>query len=305
MDTSDIATVTPMRPHVTVQEILAHPHFPEARRLYIDRFLALYAGDPFLARLLIETSRFCIYKIIVVMEAAEVADRRETWLTVGRLKETLCGFGLGSARQVDHLLARLQETGFIALTPSQTDKRVRLLRATERLLAHDRDWLAAHHAPLEIICPQNDYARVMQGDPDFQRVLHRASVNFMALGAELLASTPEMGLFFTAAAGHLILAELLQAALAKPDLSHAALAYSSVGERFGVSRTHVRKVLTTAEEAGLLRLESRGGRRVQILPRLWECYDRSIAGGMYFHDVIYAEASNRTSPTDEAQRAIA
>lgn len=300
MDTPEITTFAPLRPHITVPEILAHPNFQDARKLYIDRFLALYTGDPFLARLLIETSRFCIYKIIVVMEAGQVPDRRETWLTVGRLKETLCGFGLGSARQVDHLLARLQETGFIALTPSEADKRVRLLQATERLLAHDRDWLAAHHAPLEVICPQNDYSRVMQGDPDFQRALHRASVNFMALGAELLASMPEMGLFFTAAAGHLILAELLQAALAEPELGHAAIAYSSVGERFGVSRTHVRKVLTTAEEAGLLKLESRGGRRVQILPRLWECYDRSIAGGMYFHDVIYAEASNRpfTAPED-------
>jgi DNA-binding transcriptional ArsR family regulator len=72
---------------------------------------------------------------------------------------------------------------------------------------------------------------------------------------------------------------------------HAAVPYADVGNRFGVSRTHVRKLLVAAEEAGLVRLRERGGHRVEILPRLWSSHDRGIAGGMYLHDMIYLVAS--------------
>jgi hypothetical protein len=53
------------------------------------------------------------------------------------------------------------------------------------------------------------------------------------------------------------------------------------------TRTHVRDLLVTAEQAGLVRLHAPGGRRVEILPRLWSCHDRAIAAGMYGHDLVY------------------
>src|SRR4029077_5615428 len=49
----------------------------------------------------------------------------------------------------------------------------------------------------------------------------------------------------------------------------AAGSYADVGGRFVVSRTHARELLLAAERAGLVRLHAAGGRRVEILPRLW------------------------------------
>ncbi len=254
-------------PHISQDEVLAHPRFPEARKLYLDRFLAVYGDDPFLVRLLIETGRFLVFHLAVILEASHDPAKRETWFTVGRLKQHLATLGLGaSERQVDHLISRLCAVGFMEVLRSDEDRRVRILKPTERMLEHDRDWLAAHHAPLTVLCPHNDYSLVMQRDPAFQLLQRRTSLAFAPLGLKLLLSEPDMMLFFDRTAGHMVLAALLHAALSDPDHPHPAVPYADVGERFGVSRTHVREILAAAEEIGLVKLQARGGHRVEILP---------------------------------------
>jgi hypothetical protein len=136
----------------------------------------------------------------------------------------------------------------------------------------------------------------MRRDPDFQALHRRTSVPFLPLGAKVLLSVPEMMLFFDRPAGHMLLAVLLRTAMAASDDPHAALPYADVGDRCGVSRTHVRRLLAAAAEAGLVKLHARGGHRVEILPRLWSSYDRGIAGGMYVHDMIYVAASAQRRP---------
>jgi hypothetical protein len=43
--------------------------------------------------------------------------------------------------------ARLDST---ELRPAEQDRRVRILKPTEKLRAHDRDWLAAHYTTLTV-----------------------------------------------------------------------------------------------------------------------------------------------------------
>ena len=283
-------------PHISQDEVLGHPRFAEARKLYLDRFLALYGADPFLVRLLIETGRFLVFHLAIILDASHDPARRETWFTVGRLKQQIAMFGLGTSdRQVDHLISRLRTVGFIDVLRSDEDRRVRFLKPTATMLAHDRDWLAAHYAPLTVLCPHHDYSLVMERDPAFQLVQRRTSLDFAPIGLKLLLAEPDMMLFFDRSAGHMVLAALLHAALSDPDNPHPAVPYADVGDRFGVSRTHVRALLASAEENGLVKLQARGGHRVEILPRLWASYDRGIAGGMFFHDLIYGAAIGRTA----------
>jgi hypothetical protein len=293
-DDLEIRRLLARAPHISHDEVLKHPRFPEARKLYLDRFLAVYGEDPFMVRLLIETGRFLVFHLAIILQASHDPARRETWFTVGRLKQQMATFGLGpSERQVDHLISRLCAVGFMEVLRSDEDRRVRILKPTERMLGYDRDWLAAHHAPLTVLCPHNDYSLVMQRDPAFQLLQRRTSLEFAPLGLKLLVSEPDMMLFFDRTAGHMVLAALLHAALSDPDQPQPAVPYSDVGDRFGVSRTHVRELLAAAEEIGLVKLQARGGHRVEILPSLWRSYNRGIAGGMFLHDLVYGAATGR------------
>ncbi len=290
MEETEIERLLGRAPRISLQEILRHPRLPEARKAYLDRFLAVYDGDPFLVRLLIEMGRFLLAYLVLVLEAAEDPARRETWLTVGRLKQAMAETGTASDRHIDALVARLCSVGYLESRRSEQDGRVRLLRSSEKLRAHDRAWTIANYAHLAVLYPQHDYALALQCGPQFQSRLRFASLPFAPLGSWLIQSTPNIRLFFAHAGAPVIFAALLQTAMEAQD-QHAALRYAEIGDRFGISRTHIRLLLVAAEEAGLVKLHERGGRRVEILPRLWSDHDYGMAGGMYFHDVVYLAAT--------------
>lgn len=288
-------------PRIGLEEIVSHPRLPQARKVYIDRFLEVYGGDPFLVRLLIESGRYLVFLIILILEAAQDPARRETWVTIGLLKKTMAMFGPASGRHIDHLVARLCEVGYIESRTSARDQRVRILASTERMRAHDRDWIVAHYAPLTVLYPEHDYSLAMQRDPQFQVACRRAGVALLPLAVRLLAAEPDMLMFLSRAGGYMVIAALLQAAMAADQQLDAAMPYGDVGDRFGISRTQVRNLLVEAEARGLVKLHERGGWRVEILPRLWTVHDRGIAGGMYGNDMAYlmatrALAADRSEP---------
>lgn len=287
MDLAEIERLAGGPPRLTYEDIAQHPRLPEAREHFLDHFLELYRGDPFTVRLLIESGRFLVYHVVGVLDAGVDPVRRETWLTITRLKQQLRLFGLASDRHIDGLIARLCSAGFMERRLADQDRRVRLLKPTETLKMHDRDWLAAHIAPLSFLFPDHDYRLVMNRDPQFHALYRRVSIPFVPLGASLLLSLPDTMLFFNHAAGALVQAELLRTAMAAPGYPNAAVPYADLGQRFGVSRTHVRQLLVAAEQAGLVKLHARGGRRVEVLPRQWASYDRGMAAAMYLHDIIH------------------
>ena len=280
-------------PRIDYADIAQHPRLPDARKVFLDRFVDTYDDNPLMVRLLVESGRFAVFLTTIVLDAARDPARPDTWLTTGRLRREVAASGLASERHVDELVGRLCEVGLVELAPSPHDRRLRLLRPTEAAHAHDRAWLAAHFAPLAVCYPQHDYAAVLRRDPHFHLRFRRAGAPLMRLGAKLMRAAPDMHLFFAHAGGYMVLAALLQAALAAGDELHAALPYGHVGERFGLSRTHVRRLLETAQDAGLVRLHERGGRRVEILPRLWASHDSALACRMYLYDLVHVAASRR------------
>ena len=253
------------RLRLTLDGIINHPRLPEARKVYLDRFLKVYDGNKVLVRLLIETGRFLVFQLAALLEAAEDPARRETWFTVSRLKQELALFGFASDRKVDHLLGRLCSVGFLEQRQSQPDRRVRRLTTTPKLRAHFGEWLAAHYAPLATLYPQHNYSQVFNCNPAFQAVHCGVCSPFNPVAARLMATIPDIMLFFNRAAGSLIMSALLQAAM-DPNEREAGVPYMDTADRFGVSRTHVRDLMQAAQTAGLVRLIGRGGRRVEILP---------------------------------------
>ncbi len=285
MERDELERLVGGRLRLTFDEILNHPRLPEARRAYLASFVHLYEGDPFLVRLLLEAGRFLVFLCVAVLEAAQDPSRRETWFTVAALKRQLAMFGYASDRQVDHLVARLREVGFLEQTRAPGDGRVRLLASTNKLRTHHTEWLATHYIPLAMLFPDHDYGPVLSRNRAFH-VLHCSTCfPFNPVAARLMMTLPDTLLFFTHAAGPLIQNAVLKAAMDAADPG-AAVPYIEAADRFGVSRTHVRNLMANAEAAGLVRITGRGGHSILILPRFWASYDRGLAVGMYLHDAV-------------------
>ncbi len=286
MERDELERLVGGRLRLSFDEILNHPRLPEARRAYLDSFFQVYAGDPFLVRLLLQAGRFLVFHSAAVLEAAQDPSRRETWFTVAALKQYLAMFGYASERQVDHLIARLREVGYLEQHRAAKDGRVRLLATTDKLRSHHTEWLATHYVPLATLYPDHDYRAVLSRDRAFHVMHCRLCQPFYPVSARLMMTLPDTMLFFSHAAGPLIQTAVLKTALDAGD-PNAAVPYMEAADRFGVSRTHVRNLMNAAQSAGLVRIVGRGGHSIEILPRHWASYDRGLAVGMYLHDAVH------------------
>jgi DNA-binding MarR family transcriptional regulator len=268
-------------------EILAHPLFVSARAAFVDAVLALYEGDPFLTRLLLEAGRYVTFGNIMCLHARYDEADRSTWPTMSRLKEAMAQFGLSSSRRIEALVARLVDSGFLEMVASKQDRRVRILTPTERMFTQDMDWLAAHYLPLQVLFPDPGYLPMIQRDRAFQMAQRLVSMDFFGRGANILASNPGVMLFMSRDGGIMILIKLIQMTHAANEGFHAGLSYAEIGARFGLSRTHVREVLLDAERAGYVKLSGRGGQMVQLTPAVMQVFDRFIADSMSGLDLMF------------------
>lgn len=287
----DVDVSPSSRPPVTVEEIADHPDYPAARRAYGERFLALFDRNPFLSRLLTDTSRYLVFTVSVILDANHDPDRRDTWFTVGRLKERMALFGMTSPRQIDHLVDRMIAVGFLDAEPAPSDRRVRLLRLTDRMAAHDRDWIATDYVILDRLRPEEGYARRLADDAAMRVEIRRQSLALLPEAAGLLAQMEDFLLFFGRAGGLMVLEALFEATLAHPDEPARPVPFADVADRFGLSRSHVRTLMRDAETAGLIRLHGHGGRLVEILPRLRRCDAIGHGVGARLRDIAYRRAA--------------
>ena len=272
------------------EAILAHPRFPAARAAFVDAVLALHEGDHFHSRLLIEAVRQVTFNLLVSLHLRHDAGDPATWPTMRRLKQELSIFGLASARRIDALVARFVHLGYVDSRPAEQDGRMRILTPTTKMMSLDREWLAYHYVPLQVMFPDS-YAEPLKRDPSFQRAQRLVALDFSAKGAQIMAGNPAVMRFMNRDAGVLVLIKLVQMSAAADRAE--GLSYTDIGTRFGVSRTHVRTVLEEAAEHGDVSLSGRGGRLVELQPSMLQAFDRFVADAMSGHDLLYKLARER------------
>jgi DNA-binding MarR family transcriptional regulator len=280
-------------PYRSAEEILAHPRFPAARNLQIDTLLALYEHAPFLNRLLQEAGRRVLSVVIMCLDARYDEADRTTWPTLQEVTRRMAAFSLGSPRRIADLVSRLIKTGYVAQIASPRDRRVRLLRPTEKMIAQDQDWLVSQYMPLQMLYRDPGYEAIIRRDPGFHRTHRLAAESLFPFGAELMARHPVMTQFMSREAGIMIVLKLIELARASVEAPRD-ISYSDIGTRFGVSRTQVRKLIQDADRDGLVRLTQRSGPVVQLTPALIEAVDRFLADAMAGNDLVYQLAQRAT-----------
>lgn len=276
--------------HRTSGEILTHPDFAAMRPRYVAGTMACYEIASFPGGWQSAAYRVAIISAIICLHAAWDPADRATWPTLARLKEAGATFGLSSPRQIDDLIARLVETNYVVLERPDADGRLRLLVPTDKLLAWDRVLLSSYYGVLQNLYPDPGYAPAVARDPTFHLAQRRVSVGMFHVIGRFIARNGDIVPFLQMYQGFQVLMRVILMREADAEATIRDGDFSDIMARFGVSRSHVRNILATAEAGGLLTHDGRGRKHLAPTPRGLAAVDRFIADTLASHDMTYRMA---------------
>ena len=262
-----------MIPLLTPQAILDNPRFKDARIAHLDALHDLLRVDPLAPRLMADAGLILMRGYLVAFHMAFDPSDRATWATPGNVRSALVAHGLASPRRVDDLLARFHQAGYLETASAPDDRRVRRLIPTIGLLAHDRAHLATYHRFLLTLLPGRGYEWCLDPTDAIHRALRRSAFHNPVRATSALDHTALRQLL-DRQAGYLALLLIARAQLR----DEAGPNWTALSETLGVARSHLRSLFSDAQAAGYVALRPRSRRPVEILPALWDAYDRFLAG---------------------------
>ncbi|CAH1673579.1 hypothetical protein [Chelatococcus asaccharovorans] len=279
---------------LSADEILAHPHFGTARDIYIREMLELHENQPTENRLLIDGGTASIFFSVIIMNAGYQPHVRSTWPTMQLLKSQMETHGIASGRRTHDIVRRLIDLGYITTFTTQRDRRSTLLAPTDKMLAHDQRSLIVYFHPLHALFPDPGYPEPMRRDRAFHRVAREVSIAFLAHAQQFIRANPVITFFLPRQAGHMILTKLMHLCGDEDDHGVPKVSFVRIGDSFGVSRTHVRKLLREAESFGFVRLS---GDSVAVTPACRSGFARFLADTMAGNDLVYRLAMAKLAST--------
>lgn len=262
-------------------EILASSNFKAARDTMCEGYLALFEYDPALNKLLAEHSRFAIIMFAICLAAQQRDEDPSTWLTLGRLQELVGRFQIASPGRVEALVARLIDTGLMKKKPAPGDRRKRILIPTPLLLKHDAGMIRAQAKACLLVGKGDALKRAAACDVEFQRA--NAIVNVAAFVEAMMMTmthTEMLQYFLLRDSGYMVLLTLIASARRSESGTISSVPYQEIADRFGISRAHVHNIVNDAHDAGLLRIISPGRAEIELLPRLYDLFDKLTADSL-------------------------
>lgn len=272
---------------LSARDIRNHPRFQAAQECLIDELVSLYGDDHRLIRGLFELVRAVSFMMIICLDALYDPDDPSSYVTLARLRTALESMGITDGRRVGDLVTGFEQDGFLTREVSPSDRRAYILRPTDKMLAVDREWLAAFHAPLALLYPEEPaYQAAIAREPSHQTAYRKVSLSTVGFAQKIISNNPEISLFLGYDLGIRVLMVLMAMVRGKtpPRASHGF--YTIAAERAGVSRTHVRNLMRAAADLGLVTLPRASARYVEVLPKLEEVVAQWTADSLSGVDLV-------------------
>lgn len=248
-----------------------HPRFLHGVLQYAQVIPAYFAGKLVLNKVVTEVWRF--HTLAFALHLHDIRDPGDprTGLTITRLQRICQEQKIASAGRVIALVGLMQLGGYLKRVPSVADSRIILLVPTEKLVATVRGWGQAMMSAIDSIEPGAGFEQRHLADPGFDTRLRRAGMDIMLAGWRLVDPWHEVMHFVARDAAWMLLLRLIDPVIragigGEPVI--VSLDLAEFGKKFGVSRSHMRRVLDTAFEQGLLAAPPRNGSHIVMSHRL-------------------------------------
>jgi hypothetical protein len=268
----------------TAVQVQSHPRFQEAVRAAAGHLIEMYNGNGLPNRLVNDRGRVIASLIALYLHFAPLSagEGAPAGLTVSRFQALCTELELCSPGRARALLALMRYAGYLVPALGRAaDRRERRLVPTDRLIElHRQRWTRNFEAIALVMPEKGRKALEAHGRPEFTAAFARHLGAMYLAGFRPLHHAPDLQRLVESNAGLLVIASLFLAATddrrRMSDGTLVPVSMSALSARFGVTRTHARKLMVDAAEAGLVRRTS-GSETVVVLPRLIEAVGNIFA----------------------------
>jgi hypothetical protein len=273
------------RPDEAIAALRNHPRFPEAVRRTAESWVNLYQGNRLLNLMVNDSGRFWASMLTLHMHRVSCDDDPRPGLTVNRMKRLCAEQKICSRGRAEALIVLMRLFGYLAPAPDTDDRWRRWLVPTDLMLNLHRDRVRGTLGAMAIVMPEAARALSYVERPDYV-IAHVSSICDQLLsGFRHALHVPDSETFTDRNAGIVILMSIVLAgdpADTFPPTRPISISQSAIARQFGVSRIHVRRLLSYAVEERFLECISSSASLFRLLPRLSEMLLDVIAVNFLF-----------------------
>ena len=246
------------------------PLFHAALPAYNTLISNYFAEHAILTRLVTEAWRF-----EMLVYALHLYDQREpedsrSGLTTINLQKICAQQKCASAGRVLAMVRVLRVAGYLHRHHSDLDSRVVQLVPSAKFIGLVEGWNRRIFEIIDRVFPRLGLANHHEKQSCFGWEMRRRGAEHLLDGWKLLDPFPEVEHFVTSDGGWMLLLHCVAETLKfdTQELAPVTVDLVKFGHKFGVSRSHLRRLLESAHAKGLLYAPPHNGAHVQLAPHL-------------------------------------
>ena len=271
------------------QRILAfrnQPHFDAALETYHVLMSPYFSNNMMLNKVVTEAWRFemLVYTLYLY-------DQRDpavpgSGLTSSNLQRICAKQNCSSPGRVLAILGIMRIGGFLHQKKSEADSRVNHLEPSKKFIAIVEGWNNRIFQIIDAVVPQSQLAKAHHEQPRFGWNMRKRGAETMFGGWKLLDPFPEVHHFVARDGGWMLLLHCVAEALrgsAGKLIATVSVDLQTFGKQYGVSRSHLRRLLESAYAERLLDAPPSNGSEIKLSARTVAAFLNCMASELSFY----------------------
>ena len=241
-----------------------NPHFAPAAMIFSQGVVRLFEGHYMANKVMATMARQVICMAVLALHFDNTSGSNGA--TISAIQRITTDAKLCSLSATAATINLLEKIGLIKRVQDQTDRRILLIQPTDRLLGCAKNLVAVAVSAADRLFPLRRYRDLLDDAGGFMERYFASSLYSLLDISTWISGQPGSRLFSTSDSGEILLCKLMSLKNSPGD-NLVSFPFHEIGSLYGVSRTHIRRLMRRAEAAGLVRVLEAGGRKVEILSR--------------------------------------
>ena len=244
------------------------------------------AGNTILNKVVAESSRYEILAFTLYLYDTRDNSQPRSGLTATNLEKICTAQNSASPGRVRAIISLMWAAGFLKREQSIADSRIVHFEPTAKLMQIVEGWNHEIFRTIDRIFPADNLAQRHLSEPLFGRNMRKSGTEQVLTGWRPFGLFPEVYHFVEHDAGWMLLIHGIGAMMktgGEKTIAPIAVDLAEFGKKFGVSRSHLRRILETAFDKGLLDAPPRNGSHIMLNRKLVASYFMSMALELQFY----------------------